>query len=109
MDGLAVGGPRRNPCVFSDVRDFADYRIDSPEVVPGPSGEVYTFHRSTVQSNLYRQSQFPGSPFSNARAWLQSKRTDDLGMRKLRPTAAEEQISLSHPCWRALLAFTQNC
>ena len=32
---------------------FADYWIDSPEVVPGPSGEVYTFHRSTVQSNLY--------------------------------------------------------
>jgi len=28
--------------------------MDSPEVVPGPSGEVYTFHRSTVQSNLYR-------------------------------------------------------
>ena len=53
--------------------------MDSPEVVPGPSGEVYTFHRSTVQSNLYRQSQFPGSPFSNARAWLQSKRTMTWG------------------------------
>lgn len=29
-------------------------RIDSPEVLPGPSGEVYRFHRSTVHSNLYR-------------------------------------------------------
>jgi hypothetical protein len=30
------------------------HRFDAPEVVPGPSGEVYAFYRGTVQRNLYR-------------------------------------------------------
>jgi Tol biopolymer transport system component len=30
------------------------HRIDAEGVVPGPSGDVYAFYRSTIQRNLYR-------------------------------------------------------
>ena len=30
------------------------HRIDEQEVVPGPSADVYAFHRGTIQRNLYR-------------------------------------------------------
>ena len=29
-------------------------RIDTPVAVPGPSANVYAFHRGTIQRNLYR-------------------------------------------------------
>jgi eukaryotic-like serine/threonine-protein kinase len=52
------GIPRIRPGRFASVEDVARVpgarRIDGWDIVPGPSPDVYAFHRGTIQQNLYR-------------------------------------------------------